>query len=133
MPARNGESSFNLFGIKAGGSWSGDEVARRTPEFEDGVPRPQVARFRAYQDVAATFDDYTRFLDDNPRYSGVRDHGADSAGFAKSLQASGYATDPHYADKLTSVLNSPTMRSVISELKISAGRPIATQLSVRAH
>ena len=133
MPGKDGESSFNLFGIKAGGSWSGNEVARRTLEFEDGVPRPQVARFRAYQDVAATFDDYTRFLNDNPRYGGVRNHGADSVGFAKALQASGYATDPHYADKLTNILSSPTMRSVISELKISTGRPIATQLSVRAH
>lgn len=133
MPGKDGESSFNLFGIKAGAGWSGNEVTRRTLEFEDGVPRPQLARFRAYGDVAASFDDYTRFLNDNPRYGSVRDHGTDTEGFATALQASGYATDPHYADKLTRIVNGPTMRSVMSELKISAGPPIATQLSVRAH
>lgn len=132
MNGKGGESSFNLFGIKAGAGWSGDAVTRRTLEFEDGVPRPQHARFRAYADVAATFDDYTRFLSDNPRYSGVRDQGADAGGFAKALQDSGYATDPDYANKLTGVLNSPTMRSVMSELKVSQSRPIQNQLLVRA-
>ncbi len=133
MPAADGSSSFNLFGIKAGGSWSGDAVTRRTLEFESGVPRPQYARFRAYSDVAATFDDYARFLSDNPRYESVLGRGADSQGFARALQASGYATDPRYAEKLTSILDSPTMRSVMSELKISSSSPIGTQLIVRAH
>lgn len=132
MPDRRGESSFNLFGIKAGGGWQGDKVSRQTLEFENGVPRPQNAQFRAYADVAATFDDYTEFLIDNPRYSSVSGHGADVAGFASALQSSGYATDPRYADKLTDVLNGPTMQSVISDLKNSRAQPITTQLSLRA-
>ena len=45
----------------------------------------------------------------------------------------GYATDPKYAEKLTSVLNSPTMRSVIQHVKNLVVRPITTQLSLRAH
>lgn len=117
MPDREGATSFNLFGIKSGASWNGDQVVRKTLEFEDGVPRPQNARFRAYDDVASAFTDYTSFLADNPRYSGVRDHGSDVAGFARALQDSGYATDPDYAQKITNVLESPTMRRALSELK----------------
>lgn len=133
MPDKEGSSSFNLFGIKASGGWSGEQVSKQTLEFEDGVPRRQTAKFRAYTDVAATFDDYTRFLSDNPRYSNVRGHGNDAAGFASALQTSGYATDPDYADKITRVLDSPTMKSVIRELKNSSTRPIGPPLSVRAN
>jgi flagellar protein FlgJ len=133
MPDNRGGNSFNLFGIKAGAGWQGEQVSRQTLEFENGVPRPQQAQFRAYTDVAATFDDYTEFLMDNPRYSGVSGHGADVAGFANALQSSGYATDPRYADKLTSVLDSPTMRSVISDLKNSRTQPITARLALRAH
>ena len=126
-------SSFNLFGIKAGAGWQGDQVSRQTLEFENGMPRPQLAQFRSYTDVAATFDDYARFLTENPRYSDVAGHGADVEGFADALQASGYATDPDYADKLNRVLESPTMRSVIGDLQKSRAQPITTELSSRAH
>lgn len=132
MPDENGESSYNLFGIKAGAGWGGDRVSRRTLEFENGVPQPQKAQFRAYRDVAAVFSDYTDFLSDNPRYGEVRGHGDDVAGFANALQSAGYATDPDYADKITRVLNSPTMQSVMRGLKNSGAWPIATQLSLHA-
>lgn len=130
MPDRHGANSFNLFGIKASGGWQGEQVSRRTLEFEDGVPRPQTARFRAYDNVAASFADYTDFLADNPRYRDVSGHGNDVAGFANALQSAGYATDPKYAEKLARVVDSPTMRSVIRELKNSAAQPIATQLAL---
>jgi flagellar protein FlgJ len=133
MPDQRGDPSFNLFGIKAGGGWRGEQVIRQTLEFEDGVPVPQKARFRAYPDIAATFDDYTRLLTENPRYTDVSGHGGDAEGFANALQSSGYATDPLYADKLKRIMNSPTMQSVVAELKNSSARPITTQLLVRAH
>ncbi len=133
MPGKDGGHSYNLFGIKAGSSWHGEQVAKQTLEFENGVPRRETAKFRAYADVAQTFDDYTAFLSENPRYSGARGHGDDAAAFARALQDSGYATDPNYANKITGVLESPTMRSVIRELKNSAPRPIGIPLSVRAH
>ena len=128
MPNTDGGSSLNLFGIKAGGGWRGEQVTRQTLEFEDGIPRQQKARFRAYPDVASAFSDYTQFLSDNPRYSNVSGHGSDVGGFARALQSSGYATDPRYADKLTAILEGPTMRSVMAELKNSAARPIPGQL-----
>lgn len=121
----DGNSSFNLFGIKAGRGWSGDSVTKPTLEFESGVPRPQLAEFRAYDGVAATFDDYTEMLVQNPRYATVSDHGDDIEGFARALQSSGYATDPAYAEKLKSVADSETMQKAIADLKSADSRPIS--------
>jgi len=132
MSDGQGASSFNLFGIKVGTGWRGDQVSRQTLEFENGIPQRQNALFRSYNDVAATFEDYTNFLSDNPRYSTVSGHGGDVAGFARALQDSGYATDPQYADKLTRIIESPTMRSVMLALKNSVAQPITAQLSLRA-
>jgi flagellar protein FlgJ len=63
-----------------------------------------VERFRAYGSYAESFQDYARLLSDNPRYSGVVGQ-VDAKGFAQALQQSGYATDPHYADKLAGVIS----------------------------
>ncbi len=125
VPQRgDGSSSFNLFGIKAGQNWSGGKVTKATIEFEDGLPKPQLATFRAYADVAATFDDYSELLLSNPRYASVRGHDNDVAGFAAALQSSGYATDPAYADKLRNIADSEIMRRAVSSLKWSASVPI---------
>jgi len=120
---RDGNSSYNLFGIKANSGWSGASVAKPTMEFRAGVPRLEVHRFRAYDDVGATFDDYSELLSQNPRYESVSNHGDDVDGFANALQSSGYATDPSYADKIRSVLRSETMQSILSGLKNLATRP----------
>lgn len=118
VPAgQGGESSLNLFGIKAGDAWNGASVVRQTLEFDDGVARRETARFRAYRDVGDSVDDYSRLLADNPRYAAVSKHGADVAGFAAALQASGYATDPAYADKISRVADSETMARVLTGLK----------------
>ena len=132
MPDMKGGNSFNLFGIKAGSSWSGDMAIRRTLEFENGVPQYERASFRAYQDVAATVDDYAALLANNPRYEGVVGRGDDTGAFADAMQSSGYATDPQYAQKLKNVIESPTMQRVLSGLKKSAAMPIATGLSAHA-
>jgi peptidoglycan hydrolase FlgJ len=117
MPDSQGATSYNLFGIKSGPEWSGGQVVHNTLEFEGGVPQSQYAKFRSYDNVAAAFSDYTNLIADNPRYSDVRDHGPDATGFARALQDSGYATDPDYAQKITRVLDSSTMRRAMSELK----------------
>jgi len=62
-----------------------------------------VERFRAYDSYAESFQDYARLLSDNPRYDGVMGQG-DAKGFAQALQQAGYATDPHYAEKLAGVI-----------------------------
>ena len=116
MRRADGEFSFNLFGIKATSTWPGHTATRQTIEFRDGVSERQLARFRAYPDIAAMFDDYVRVIGSQPRFDGVRNHGEDTDAFADALQESGYATDPAYADKIRAVLASDTMRSALSGL-----------------
>ena len=117
VPKRSdGNSSFNLFGIKAGGSWDGDTVAKTTLEFEAGLPRMEVHKFRAYDDIGRGFDDYSELLSSSPRYESVKNNGDNADAFADALQSSGYATDPAYADKIRSVLRSPTMQTFLGEL-----------------
>jgi flagellar protein FlgJ len=47
--------------------------------------------------------DYVRLIKNNPRYAEALGTGNDVAAFAQALQRGGYATDPEYAAKLTSV------------------------------
>ncbi|MEQ1591635.1 MAG: flagellar assembly peptidoglycan hydrolase FlgJ [Thiobacillaceae bacterium] len=102
--AADGQQSFNLFGIKAGGSWKGRSVAVTTTEYVDGKPQRTVAAFRAYDSYADAFRDYANVLRANPRYQNVIAQGQDAAGFAQGLQRAGYATDPNYAQKLMNVI-----------------------------
>ncbi len=109
--AANGESSHNLFGIKAGASWDGASVQTLTTEYRQGVPMKLQQSFRAYDDYSAGFIDYANLL--KSRYSAAL-ASQDSSGemFAKGLAAGGYATDPAYAGKLKSVIASVAMAGV---------------------
>jgi flagellar protein FlgJ len=100
----DGSSSHNLFGIKAGASWKGKVAEVTTTEYTQGVPEKVVARFRAYDSDAEAFRDYAALLQNNPRYEQVIANGQSVSGFAQGIQKSGYATDPAYAAKLTSVI-----------------------------
>ena len=117
LPHRHdGSSSFNLFGIKAGGGWDGDKVSVPTLEYEDGVAVRKRDNFRAYADPGQAFADYARMLSDNPRYAHALGQGENVAGFAHALSRGGYATDPAYAAKLTAIANSPQMREALAAL-----------------
>ena len=121
----DGQPSYNLFGIKAGGSWKGPVAEVTTTEYINGKAQKMLAKFRAYGSYAESFTDYAKLMKESPRYqaavggargesSGERtghtvaqaDRAAHSASaFAQGLQKAGYATDPAYADKLTRVIN----------------------------
>ena len=101
----DGSPSHNLFGIKAGASWSGDAVQAKTTEYVDGRARKQVEKFRAYGSYSEAFSDWARLLANSPRYGEVL-RSADSAGeFAEGMQRAGYATDPQYGAKLERTIN----------------------------
>lgn len=101
----DGAPSFNLFGIKAGGSWKGPVAEVMTTEYVAGKPQQVVAKFRAYGSYAESFADYAQLIKGSPRYAGVVADARSAQGFAQGLQRAGYATDPAYADKLTRVIN----------------------------
>jgi flagellar protein FlgJ len=100
-----GENSFNLFGIKAGGSWKGKVAEVTTTEYVNGVAKKQVAKFRAYDSYQDAFKDYARLMSDSPRYAKVMQQSSTPQAFASGLQKAGYATDPEYAAKLSRAIN----------------------------
>lgn len=106
----DGSDSHNLFGIKAGRDWNGKVAEVTTTEYHNGVASKQVERFRAYASYTEAFQDYAKLLNDNPRYDGVLGKGEAKA-FAQGLQQAGYATDPHYAEKLVGVIGSVRTRA----------------------
>lgn len=101
----DGTPSHNLFGIKAGGGWTGKVARVTTTEYIDGQPRKQVASFRAYDSYEQAFRDYAALIKNSPRYAQVIEQGQTVRGFAQGLQNAGYATDPAYAAKLGRVIN----------------------------
>ena len=96
-------SSNNLFNIKADRSWSGDKVSTQTLEYHQGVPVKENAAFRSYANYEESFNDYVRFLNENPRYTTALRHGGNNEEFIRGIHQAGYATDPRYADKVLSV------------------------------
>lgn len=119
-----GDSSFNLFGIKAGSQWSGATVNVPTLEFESGIPVRKVERFRAYDSPADSFRDYAALIRDSARYANARGAGDNVEAFATALQQGGYATDPHYAQKIAAVASEVRARS--DALKFAAAGPSTT-------
>ena len=101
----DGSTSFNLFGIKAGGNWHGKVAEVATTEYHNGIASKQVEKFRAYSSYTEAFSDYAHLLRDNPRYAQVLQSGQGSPELAHAVQRAGYATDPDYADKLVKVMN----------------------------
>lgn len=107
-----GESSNNLFNIKADGRWQGDRAEATTTEYYDGKPQRENAFFRSYQNVGESFTDYVDFLQGNDRYKDALKVGKDGVGFTDALQKAGYATDPAYARKLQTIMNSDAMQTI---------------------
>lgn len=112
---KNGNSSFNLFNIKALRNWDGESAAHSTLEFEGGLPVKKVEPFRVYQSFKDSFEDFADFLKSNSRYEEALNKSNEPEQFLQELQKAGYATDPNYADKIIRILNSDTFQSAIGD------------------
>lgn len=86
----------NHFGIKCHSNWEGPSVLR-----SDDAPDEC---FRAYPTAAESFRDHSLFLT-RKRYEPLfRLDPTDYAGWARTLRECGYATDPHYAERLIAII-----------------------------
>ena len=101
----DGSSSFNLFGIKAGGGWTGKTTTITTTEVVDGEARKVSAKFRAYDSYEASFKDYASLINNSPRYAQARQQTGSAQAYATELKRAGYATDPDYAAKLNRAIS----------------------------
>ena len=117
---KNGDSSHNLFNLKAHANWQGDTVSVGTLEYRDGVAVKEQANFRVYDSYQDSFNDYVEFLQTQPRYRQALEQAADPELFIESLHKAGYATDPDYADKIKRIMNSDTLAQVSMPLDRSS-------------
>jgi flagellar protein FlgJ len=106
-----GFPTYNLFGIKAGSGWTGRTVDAVTTEYDNGVGKKVVEKFRAYNNYSEAFRDWAQLIAGNKRYAEVVESGqagTNGSGFANGLARAGYATDPDYGSKLARVIDSLT-------------------------
>lgn len=117
LPRRaDGSPGNNVFGIKASRGWEGESLSRSTREFVGGQEVREQASFRAYGSTEQGFADYVSLLKHSPRYAQALGQ-SDTQGFAQALQRAGYATDPHYAAKLTAIAEGPTLQRALAGLE----------------
>ncbi|MFV2059497.1 MAG: glucosaminidase domain-containing protein [Gammaproteobacteria bacterium] len=101
----DGSSGFNMFNIKANHNWQGPIVSKYTLEYKNGMATREPANFRAYTSLNESFNDYVNYLKDNPRYQQALKSAQDPVTYIQELSKSGYATDPAYADKITTIMS----------------------------
>jgi flagellar protein FlgJ len=109
----DGNSSLNLFGVKAGSDWSGARAVADTVEISGGVAKQTRTAFRAYGSIEESVGDFARLLTSSPRYRDAVAAGGSAQAYVQSIAKAGYATDPEYANKLNEVLNSGTLQAAL--------------------
>lgn len=119
LRSADGRPSFNVFNIKADASWQGERIARATLEHENGALRRVPSAFRAYDSLESSFNDYVAFMRGNPRYTHALGAAADGRSYIVELHRAGYATDPQYAQKITSILESPAFAETVARSKLA--------------
>lgn len=100
----DGGHSYNLFGIKATGGWTGKVAEVMTTEYEAGVAHKVKQPFRAYDSYEHALADYAKLITQSERYREVT-QAASAREAARRIQDAGYATDPNYADKLIQIMD----------------------------
>lgn len=99
----DGESSFNLFGIKAN-LRNQPKVMAATLEYTNGQFVQKHEPFRSYQNPTDSVIDFANFIQQNPRYKQALAKADNPETFIKEIHKAGYATDPDYADKAINVM-----------------------------
>ncbi|MEI6574802.1 MAG: glucosaminidase domain-containing protein [Bacteroidota bacterium] len=111
----------NAFGIKAAGAtspyWKGKTIEFSTTEYINNIKTAVTAVFRNYASLGDSIADHSYFLAQNKRYTDVL-KATTPEDQAKALQAAGYATDPDYASKLISIINSNNFKVLDQKKKL---------------
>ena len=94
----------NYFGMKAGSSWTGETVSLPTQECRnDGTCYSTVAVWRVYSSPLDSIRDHSNLLSNSNRYSAVVGE-RDYVTAINIIKNGGYATDPLYVQKITSII-----------------------------
>lgn len=93
----------NLFGIKAGSSWTGKVVNMSTGEFINGSHVTINDGFRVYDSVMDSIVDHGKLLTTS-LYTNYTKNATNADEYAKAIHQAGYATDPNYSDTLIQLM-----------------------------
>lgn len=115
----DGGNSFNLFNIKANKAWQGKQTHVPTLEIEQGIAKKVNAGFRSYASFQESFQDYVAFIKSNPRYGDALKQVGNGERYLHELQQAGYATDPHYADKVMRIYHGNTLAEFAPETVVA--------------
>lgn len=100
-------NAYNIFGIKADSSWKGNTYTVHTKEVVNGKTITVEKQFRAYKSLLESISDYGSFFTSTAwrmkNYASFL-QATNYETALTSLLASGYATDPAYAEKLKSLI-----------------------------
>lgn len=86
----------NHFGIKCHSDWTGKKYYKDDDKKDDC--------FRSYANAAQSYDDHSKFLQQNRYKSLFTLDKTDYKAWAKGLKACGYATNPQYAERLIKLI-----------------------------
>lgn len=99
----DGSSTNNLFNIKKGSATHVASTSVQTTEYLNNSPLSTAARFRVYDTLEQSFNDYIQLIQTSPRYQKALAYANDLELYIQTIQQAGYATDPHYADKIVAI------------------------------
>lgn len=107
----------NLFGIK-GTKGDSTTVNLPTTEYYDGsTPIKIIDTFRVYPSWSVSILDYGRFISTNRRYTDAL-YMTDPIKQIETIYKGGYATDPHYVEKIISIVENFDLRRLDEILNI---------------
>lgn len=92
--------NYNLFGVKAFSSWTGDTVRLRNGSGDT----EKYSTYRKYNSYDESIADHAKVLT-NSRYTKYTANAANVEEYAKAIQKGGYAQDPNYANSLIAFIN----------------------------
>ena len=104
----------NVFGIKAGPSWSGAVVKAATHEVQNGGTVTRTDSFRSYASLPEAVQDFASLIANSDRYRQALGAADNAAAYASALAAGGYATDSAYGAKLAAVAASPMLATAMA-------------------
>lgn len=122
LESNNGNSTLTreanaLFGIKAtnwrGKIWTGKTVEYYNPK----NPTTITAGFRAYNSWEESIADHSKLLTSASRYNKVVGE-TDYVKACKAIHLAGYATDPQYANKLISLIETSNLVKFDKEVEV---------------
>lgn len=109
----------NHFGIKCHNDWDGEKI------YHDDDKRNEC--FRKYKTPEESFIDHSLFLKNRARYSFLFElDKTDYKGWAKGLKQAGYATDPNYANRLITLIESNELHQYDTQAYVVASPEVET-------